>query len=231
MTRHLALLSCGTLAALMHISSAATAADLPPAPAVAPIFVTANVAPNLLGTNAVPIRADRFTASWERARQDASAIPLMQRLVAPARNLAPLQQIAFVQSAITANIRWVSDTTQWGQHDYWASASETLAHGAGDMEDRAIVKMQALRALGFKPSDLYLTLARDKVAGAMTVLTVRHNGRYLVLDDTGGAPFVVDSRRHEFQPVISFGWNGTWVHARAPQPPAVAAASITRARK
>jgi len=71
-----------------------------------------------------------------------------------------LQQMAYVQSRVTSNIRWVSDATEWGQHDYWATATQTLAHGAGDEEDRAIVKLQALKALGFNQSDLFLTLAQ-----------------------------------------------------------------------
>ena len=134
--------------------------------------------------------------------------------------------MAYVQSRVTNNIRWVSDATEWGQHDYWASASETLAHGAGDMEDRAIVKMQALRALGFAPSDLFLTLARDRVGGPITVLMARLGGRYFVLDDTGGRPFPVETARFEFQPVISFGFNGAWVHT-----PAAGAAAACRGRR
>lgn len=190
-------------------------------------FVAPAAAPNILGTIAQPIRADRFSASTQHAFADASASPLMQRLIAPARGLSRLQQMAYVQTRVTTNIRWVSDATEWGQHDYWASASETLAHGAGDMEDRAIVKMQALRALGFSPSDLFLTLARDRVGGPITVLMARLGGRYFVLDDTGGTPFPVDQRRFEFQPVISFGWSGAWIHTRPPVASRVAAAATS----
>ena len=179
-------------------------------------FLVHGTSPNILGTAAVPIRASRFAESWRRACQDtdASATPILQRMVAPARKLNQLQQIAYVQRAVGTRIRFLSDTTQWGQHDYWASASETLARGAGDMEDRAIVKMQALRALGFRPTDLFLTLARDSVGGPIAVLTARIDGRYFVLDDTGGTPFPVERRAYEFQPLMSFGWAGTWVHTR-----------------
>jgi predicted transglutaminase-like cysteine proteinase len=187
-----------------------------------------SAAPNILGTTAQPIRAARFAAGAQHAFADATASPLMQRLVAPARGLSRLRQMAYVQSRVTSNIRWVSDTTEWGQHDYWATASETLAHGAGDEEDRAIVKLQALKALGFNQSDLFLTLARDRVGGPVTVLLARLNGRYWVLDDTGGTPFPVEGRRFEFQPVLSFGANGAWVHAR-PQAPTVAAAAAAGA--
>ena len=181
--------------------------------------------PDMLGTRAVPIRAERISDSLRRAREDASVSKTLQRLIAPARQLPTVRQMAFVQSAVTSGIRWISDTTEWGRHDYWATASQTLAHRAGDAKNRAIVKLQALRALGFNNSDLFLTLARDRVGGPITVLTVRNGGRYYVMDDTGGRPFAVEERRLEFQPLMSFGMYGAWVHAR----PAPAAATIASA--
>jgi predicted transglutaminase-like cysteine proteinase len=182
--------------------------------APAPIVVTghtAPVSPNLFGTVALPVRADRYAAGWRRAARDASFLPSMQRLVAPARGLGREQQIAYVQAAVTRNVRWISDATEWGLHDYWASAAETLQHGAGDMEDRAIVKMQALRSLGFPTRDLYLTMGRDKVGGPITVLLVRLGYRFYVLDDLGGAPIAAD-RRQGFEPMITLGHNASWIH-------------------
>ena len=40
--------------------------------------------PDMLGTRAIPIRADRFAESIRRAREDATSSPLLQRMVAPA---------------------------------------------------------------------------------------------------------------------------------------------------
>jgi predicted transglutaminase-like cysteine proteinase len=218
-----------TACALLSSASSAAAADLTTRSVPQrPIYVTAGGGPNILGTTAVAIRAARFNGSWAHAMQDASRSPLLQALVAPARTLTPMQKLAYVQSRVHNSVRWISDATEWGQHDYWASASETLAHGAGDMEDRAIVKMHALRALGFSPSDLWLTLARDRVGGPITVLTVRFAGRYYILDDTGGAPFLADSRLREFQPIFSFGSSTAWVHTRnAAAPPIRTASSAT----
>ena len=169
-------------------------------------------APAMLETSAVPIRAERFAVELGRARQDGRALPAIQRLVAPARNLKPIDKLAFVQSTVNRQVKWMSDATLWGRHDYWATAAETLQKGAGDMEDRAIVKMQALRALGFGPDELFLTLARDKVGGPMTVLTARVGGRYYILDDSGAAPFDSEKRRREFSPLMSFGLAGAWMH-------------------
>jgi len=171
-------------------------------PAVAPLF---------FNTVATRISARRFWTEWERARRDASAAPKMQALIAPARRLSRLQQIAYVQSAVAKRIGWRSDATQYGVHDYWASASETLANGRGDMEDRAILKIQALRTLGFPSSDLYLTLGRDSVGGPQTVAIVRAGGRYYVLDDTGAPPYT-PVHRPEFHPVLTFGYGASWVH-------------------
>ena len=223
------------LAAAAIAVSATAAVAATPAPS-APAAMATSVAlpalgPNILGTNAVSIHANRFSGSWANALQDASGSPLLQNLVAPARALSPVQQLAYVQTRVHNNIHWISDATEWGMHDYWATAAQTLAHGAGDMEDRAIVKMHALKALGFNPNDLFLTLARDRVGGPITVLTVRLNGHYVILDDTGGAPFDVDSRRNEFQPILSFGWNGAWAHTRAAPPiPVAILTQATRAK-
>lgn len=178
----------------------------------APIGATASREPAMLGTAAVPIRAERFVLELARARQDSRSHPAIQRLIAPARGLAAIDKLDFVQKAVNRRVRWMSDATLWGRHDYWATAAETLDKGAGDMEDRAIVKMQALRALGFAPGDLFLTLARDRVGGPMTVLTARINGRYYVLDDSGSTPFDSERRRIEFSPLMSFGLTGAWMH-------------------
>jgi predicted transglutaminase-like cysteine proteinase len=196
--------------------------------ASAPSFIMKG--PDMLGTRAIMIRADRFSDSLKRAREDASNSPVLQRLIAPARTLPPLQKMGFIQAAVTKSVHWVSDATEWGQHDYWASAAQTLAHGAGDAKNRAIVKLQALRALGFNNSDLFLTLARDRVGGPITVLTVRNGGRYYVMDDTGGRPFAVEERRLEFQPLMSFGMYGAWVHTRAAPSATIASASADTSR-
>lgn len=211
------------LAAAATTSSTAFAAS----PQAAASLLAAG--PNMLGTQAVPIAAIRFSDSLKRAREDASASPALQRLIAQARSLPRLQQMAFVQTAVASNIRWISDATEWGRHDYWASASQTLARHAGDAKNRAIVKLQALRALGFSNSELFLTLARDRVGGPLTVLTVRNGDHYYVMDDTGSPPFLAETRRFEFQPVMSFGMYGAWVHVRPASAEAQGAGTLVAA--
>ena len=209
MTKILAVLGIGLAGACALLGSEARAEDIARARSAATLLPAA---PTMLGTSAVPIRAERFALELGRARQDGRSLPAIQRLVAPARNLRPLDKLKFVQTVVNRQVKWMSDTTLWDRHDYWATAAETLEKGAGDMEDRAIVKLQALRALGFGPNDLFLTMARDRVGGPMTVLTARVDGRYYILDDSGAVPFDSEKRRLEFSPLMSFGLAGAWMH-------------------
>lgn len=185
------------------------------------------VLPGFFGTIPVRVSAQRFWSEWGRARRDASAVPQMRRLIAAAVGLPRPTQIAYVQTAVARRIGWRSDATLYGRHDYWASAEETLRHGRGDMEDRAIVKMQALRALGFPTRDLYLTLGRDSVGGPQAVLIVRLGNAYYVLDDTGGPPYT-PSDRPEFKPLFTFGWGASWVHMSRGSGRTVAAADSNK---
>lgn len=200
----------GLASCVVLLSNVARAADS--AGVASPMIVNAP-GPRLFGMDTVPIRPAQYYDDWERARRDASRNPQLRQLIAPARDLLPDQQIFYVQAAVPRLIHWRSDATEWGAHDYWASADETLRHGYGDDEDRAIVKMQALLALGFSARNLYLTMGHDKVGGKVVVLIVRYKSRYYVLDDTGGAPFTTD-RRPEFRPIMTFGYGGFWIHGR-----------------
>jgi predicted transglutaminase-like cysteine proteinase len=221
---------CGCAGLALCLGSLGFQAPAAAKPRSAPVVVTGTrqpVAPDLFGTAAVPMRLSRYADGWYNSRKDATRHPLMQRLIAPARGLSKEQQIAFVQTAVHHQIRWRSDATEWGAHDYWATAAETLEHRAGDVEDRAIVKLQALKALGFPGRDLYLTMGRDKVGGPLVVLVARLGNRHYVLDDTGGHPYLASSR-DEFEPYMSFGSNKTWIHGkRVTRGPAVAAAAAS----
>ena len=211
---------------LLFTAAPGQAEDQPPISQ--PIVVTAQLPllpPDLAGTVPLPVRAERFADNWERARRDAFGHPRLKQLVESARGLPRQQQLAFVQAEVHRRIRWISDATEWGAHDYWASAAETLSQGAGDAEDRAIVKMQALKALGIPARDLFLTMGRDRVAGPVTVLVVRLDGVLYLLDDTGGRPFAA-VERPDFEPVLTLGHGGSWLHGRRARTAMTTAAAL-----
>ena len=183
------------------------------AAAPAEILVTAQVRPNLFGTVAIPGPAGRWSEKWHKIAADPSQDEELSRFVAPARGLDRLAQLSFVQAAVDRRIAWRSDGTQYGARTYWASASETLASGFGDDDDHAILKYQALAALGFPRSDYYLVMGRDRVRGDYVMLAARANGSWWLLEEQGNSPVAAASRAG-FEPVASFGAGRTFVHGR-----------------
>lgn len=177
------------------------------------LVVTAQVRPNLFGTVAIPGPAGRWSDKWQKVATDGHASPALRALVEPARGLDRLSQLRFVQAQVDRRIGWRSDGTQYGARTYWASASETLANGYGDDDDRAILKYQALRALGFPRSDYYLLMGRDRVRGDYVMLAARAEGRWWLLEEQGDRPITAESRGG-FDLMASFGAGKSWVHGR-----------------
>jgi predicted transglutaminase-like cysteine proteinase len=93
-------------------------------------------------------------------------------------------QLGKINRAVNLAIRPASDWAQYGYADFWASPLQTLASGAGDCEDYAIVKYVALRALGIAESDLRLMIVRDdKHQTEHAIVAVRDEQKWLILDN------------------------------------------------
>ena len=92
-------------------------------------------------------------------------------------------RIEAVNRLINSSVRYVSDLAQHGVLDRWTAPPATLAGGQGDCEDYAIAKYVALREAGVEADDLRFLVVRDRLAGGHEVLGVRHDGRWLILDN------------------------------------------------
>ena len=93
-------------------------------------------------------------------------------------------QLGKINRAVNLAIRPESDWAQYGFADFWASPLQTLASGAGDCEDYAIVKYVALRAMGIPETDLRLIIVRDdKHQTAHAIVGVRDEQEWLILDN------------------------------------------------
>jgi len=91
----------------------------------------------------------------------------------------------------------MSDWTQYGYADYWASPLQTLNSGAGDCEDYAILKYVVLRALGSDPDDLRLVIVRDNIRQTEhAVLATRYEGEWLILDNRSMMIVSAEQHRH-----------------------------------
>jgi predicted transglutaminase-like cysteine proteinase len=180
------------------------------------VVVTAQTRPNLFGTVALPGPQGRWADKWHKVMNDDRGAATLNALVTPARGMSRLEQLRFLQAEVDRRISWRSDATQYSARTYWASASETLATGLGDDDDRAILKFQALRALGFPRGDYYLVMGRDRVRGDYVMLAARAEGRWWLLEEQGEAPVLADVRTG-FDPAASFGAGKAWIHGRPRQ--------------
>jgi len=192
---------------------------------------TALPVPDVFGTVALPAPVMPMAAKWAKVREYAPSSSL-QLLVEPVAGLDRSRQMLFVQSAVQRTLIYREDQQMWGEPDYWASAAETLFRGGGDCEDLAIVKYQALLALGFAPEDLVLSVGRDLKRGDHALLLVRQGGDWWVLDDKYSRPIRSEDQKG-FEPIVSFsGASAQWLHGRRrAEPPLSGASPIPAARR
>jgi predicted transglutaminase-like cysteine proteinase len=118
-------------------------------------------------------------------------------------------RLGWINRAVNMAIRPVSDWVQYGVADFWASPLQTLASGAGDCEDYAIVKYVALRELGILPEDLRLVIVQDdKHEIGHAVVAVRYEQRWLILDNRTMAILDAEDVRH-YRALFALDQQGT----------------------
>ncbi len=128
----------------------------------------------------------------------------------------PLIQLNEVNNRIN-QAKYITDSANWGQSDYWATPAEFMAR-FGDCEDYAIMKYLSLRRLGWKESALRVVAVKDlnlKVGHAVLIVFFKHpkTGQILnlLLDNQIKAIANADNVRH-YQPVFSINKYFWWRH-------------------
>ncbi|QFT76805.1 hypothetical protein FIU90_04530 [Erythrobacter sp. THAF29] len=165
---------------------------------------------DFLASKRVRIAKTHFDREWRRAGKR-TAPGLLAKAVRS--DAAPsMMTIEAVNRWVNREIEYVEDRQLFGRSDYWAGAGLTVALRKGDCEDIALTKMQMLAEAGFKRSDMFLTIARDKVRNAdHALLVVRLGDRFVVLDNATDK--VLDGAySHDYVPVLSFNDSATWLH-------------------
>lgn len=169
--------------------------------------------PDIFGTVALNAGSTRYDARFRRAAAADLSDPLVQQLAASLRGLDPVAQLRAVQQSVNSRVRWARDPGTAGVADLWATAGETLRRGTGDSADIAIVKMQVLKAAGFDPNRLYISIGGHRARGAHILLLAKTANGYLVLEDYGGR-LETPAHHRLFSPVITVGEGGSWLHGR-----------------
>ena len=122
----------------------------------------------------------------------------------------PVAQIEAVNKQMN-RAKYITDNTNWGKKDYWASPGEFMAR-FGDCEDYAIAKYLSLRILGFKEKLLRVVAVKDmNLNVGHAVLVVFLGGKSYLLDNQ--IKQVVETKRvRHYQPVFSINKNFWWRH-------------------
>ena len=180
-----------------------------------PMILSRPASPDVFGTVALNAGVTFYDARFRRVATSDARDPLVQRLAAGAASLDPVGKLRLIQAEVNRRIRWTPDLDNMGVADFWANAGETLRRGTGDSEDIAIVKMQALKAAGFNPKDLYISIGRHNVRGAHIVLLARTASGFFVLDDQlQGGGIATPSQHGRFTPIMTLGQGMSWIHGR-----------------
>jgi len=168
--------------------------------------------PDVFGTVAVNAGVTFYDARFRRVAATDARDPLVMRLAAGAANLDPIAKLRLVQQEISHSVRWAHDLDNMGVADFWANAGETLRRGTGDAEDIAIAKMQVLKAAGFDPKDLYISVGRHSSRGAHILLLARTASGFFALDDRDG--IIPAAQNSRFTPIMTIGQGMSWIHGR-----------------
>ncbi|MCL6741496.1 transglutaminase-like cysteine peptidase [Sphingomonas sp. RB56-2] len=168
--------------------------------------------PNAFGTVALNAGVTFYDARFRRVAAADAKDPMVLRLAAGAANLDPIGKLRMVQQEISEAVHWQHDLDNMGVADFWANAGETLRRGTGDAEDIAIAKMQVLKAAGFDPKDLYISIGRHSTRGAHILLLARTANGFFSLDDREGLQPAAQNSR--FTPMMTIGQGMSWIHGR-----------------
>jgi predicted transglutaminase-like cysteine proteinase len=191
-----------------------------------PMMLDRPNSPDVFGTVAVNAGVTFYDARFRRVAATDSKDPLVVSLAAATSGMDSVGKLRMVQHEVNQRVRWMHDLDNMGVADFWANAGETLRRGTGDSEDIAIAKMQVLKAAGFSPKDLYLSIGRHNVRGAHVVLLARTTGGFFVLDDTL-QDISTPAQHGRFTPIMTLGQGMSWIHGRRVASSRVASASST----
>ena len=178
-----------------------------------PLILSRPESPDVFGTVALNAGVTFYDARFRRVASTDARDPLVERLAAGAAGLDPLGKLRMIQDLVNQRVHWAHDLDNMGVADFWANAGETLRRGTGDSEDIAIVKMQVLKAAGFNPKDLYISVGRHSTRGAHILLLARTASGFFALDD-GVQGLVPANQVARFTPIMTLGQGMSWIHGR-----------------
>ena len=196
----------------------------------------------IFGSSGRSVGLSPISRRWQRAtaelaaqtastQDDSPNHPAYDAILTKARPLRRGLQIPKVNALVNRLLTYREDSALHETGEYWASPTETLSHLAGDCEDFAILKYAILRDLGINDNDMRIVVLRDTAVRQFhAVLTVRHKGQWLVLDNRFSRVRFERDLPH-YKPLYSVNAAGEWAHTREPGHPVQLAARLKAATR
>lgn len=125
----------------------------------------------------------------------------------------PLNRMASSVNDLVNKTRYVSDTRNYGQTDYWATPVEFLTKG-GDCEDYAIAKYTALRALGVPEERLRVAIVQDMQKNVPHAILIVYTDNGPMILDNQIKTMVSAERVTHYKPIFSINRDAWWLHTK-----------------
>lgn len=152
---------------------------------------------------------DRFNASLNSGNSQGEIAKFKQDLQ-QLKGLPMNKMVSRVNDMMNAK-RYVSDSANYGQTDYWATPVEFFQKG-GDCEDFAIAKYTALKALGVPENRLRIAIVQDLQKNIPhAILIVYTDQGAMILDNQIKTAINVDRVNH-YKPIFSINQDAWWLH-------------------
>jgi predicted transglutaminase-like cysteine proteinase len=136
--------------------------------------------------------------------------------------LSDKAMLDLVNRTVNGAMTYKSDQAVWGVGDYWATPVEMARKGAGDCEDFAIAKYWALRSLGIPDDKLQLVLLQDTRRQLFHAVLIAHTGSGAYVLDNVSNRLLADTDYTQYQPIMSFAGERSYIHGFASNSRAVA---------
>ncbi|MGX7896093.1 transglutaminase-like cysteine peptidase [Tsuneonella sp. HG222] len=211
---------CGAIASKSLLQSSTLISPILPIPAIRPAASTVpapEAAQDTLFGPKVRIGQTTLDRKWNAATARTFSRSKMRRMVRTTSGMSRDDLLQEVNRWANRTVAYVGDA----RTDEWTDALATVRRGRGDCEDIAILKYQALMALGADADEVFFTVAYDRVRRIdHAFVVVKTDAGYRVLD-SGTDELLDETAGRDYVPIYSFNSRGKWLHGQSVPTPAI----------
>lgn len=200
-------------------------AELPDTPAKLALSVTDHFTevsyhPGLFGTNeerSTNLKPfTKWTGMFDRFERDLQRTSTKETLKDWTASLSqykglPLKAMADKVNRQLNQVKYISDSKNWGKSDYWSTPAEFINRG-GDCEDYAISKYTALRTLGVPEDRMRVAIVHDNVKNVPHAVLVVYTDEGTVILDNQNKGLVDGDKLQRYRPIFSINRTAWWLH-------------------